>query len=200
MLVDDPGALVTRLLDVIERDIAPLTRTGVGRGDKVFGGAILTKSDGALVVAGTNRETESPIWHGEMATIERFSRLPAANRPRASDCLFLSTHEPCSMCLSAITWAGFDNFYYLFSYEDSRDDFRIPHDLEILEEVFGCPQGAYAPANAYWTSHSIAEVATRLDADGRERFARRRRDLGALYAELSSLYQASRGGGAIPLA
>ncbi len=37
--------LATRFLDVIERDIVPLTRAGVARGDKVFGGAILRKSD-----------------------------------------------------------------------------------------------------------------------------------------------------------
>jgi tRNA(Arg) A34 adenosine deaminase TadA len=34
------------------------------------------------------------------------------------------------MCMSAITWAGFDNFYYFYSHEDSRDSFAIPHDLK----------------------------------------------------------------------
>ena len=32
---------------------------------------------------------------------------------------FLSSHEPCSLCLSAITFSGFDNFYYLFPYEST---------------------------------------------------------------------------------
>ena len=35
-------ALATRFLDVVEHDIVPLTRAGVERGDKVFGGAILS--------------------------------------------------------------------------------------------------------------------------------------------------------------
>ena len=35
-------------------------------------------------------------------------------------------------CLSSeITWAGFDNFYYFFSYEDSRDAFDIPDDVAV---------------------------------------------------------------------
>jgi hypothetical protein len=37
--------------------------------------------------------------------------------------------------LSGITWSGFDNHYYLFTYEDTRDAFAIPHDIRILEEV-----------------------------------------------------------------
>jgi hypothetical protein len=42
--------------------------------------------------------------------------------------------------LSGITWGGFDNFYYLFTYEDTRDAFGIPHDIRILEEVsYGLP-------------------------------------------------------------
>jgi hypothetical protein len=54
------------------------------------------------------------------------------------------------MCLSAIAWSGLDTFHFLFSYEDTRDEFEIPHDLSILAEVFRCPDGSYADANAYW--------------------------------------------------
>jgi hypothetical protein len=28
--------------------------------------------------------------------------------------------------LSGITWSGFNEFYYLFTYEDSRDLFDVP--------------------------------------------------------------------------
>ena len=62
------------------------------------------------------------------------------------------------MCLSAITWSGFDNFYYFFSYEDSRDAFSIPHDLRIMDEVFGCSDGGYAARNAYWSSQAIQDL------------------------------------------
>ena len=187
--------LATRFLDVIEHDIVPLTRAGVARGDKVFGGAILRKPDLSLVVAGTNRETENPLWHGEVATLNAFFELPARGRPAAEECLFLSTHEPCSLCLSAITWAGFDNFHYLFGYVDTRDAFNIPHDLKILIEVFRIENGNYARENAFWRSRAIDELIGGEDHNLRERISRIRR----LYDELSSLYQGSKDESDIPL-
>ena len=103
-----------RLLDVIESDVLPLTAAGVATGNKVFGAAILRKSDLALVIAGTNDETDNPLWHGEVHTLKQFYEL--ADRPPTSELVFVTTHEPCTMCMSAITWAGFDNYYYFFSH------------------------------------------------------------------------------------
>ena len=183
--------LAARLLDVIEHDIVPLTREGVGRGDKIFGGAILRKSDLSLVIAGTNRETENPLFHGEVSTLNAYFALPHDARPQPADCLFLSTHEPCSLCLSAITWSGFDNFYYLFGYVDTRDAFNIPHDLHILSEVFRINNGDYARKNSYWTSHSIAD----LDSGNDGRITH----LEEIYADLSAAYQATKEGNVIPL-
>jgi tRNA(Arg) A34 adenosine deaminase TadA len=191
MPLPEPAVLAGRLLDVIEQDIVPKTRIGVAAGNKLFGAAILKKSDLSLVVAGTNAETENPLFHGEMSTLNAFYKLPAAERPATRDCLFLSTHEPCSLCLSAITWAGFDNFFYLFGYEDTRDAFYIPHDLMILQEVFGIQNGAYRRDNAFWRSQAIADLVA--DAPGAER--RRLTAMEALskiYAELSSVYQAQK--------
>src|SRR6476620_3424461 len=96
-------ALISRLLDVIEHDIVPLTQKGIVRGNKLFGAAILRKSDLSLVLAETNNEVENPMWHGETHAIKRFHELPASMRPASRDCVFLTTHEPCSLCLSAIT-------------------------------------------------------------------------------------------------
>jgi tRNA(Arg) A34 adenosine deaminase TadA len=45
------------------------------------------------------------------------------------------TSELTLVGLSGITWSGFDNFTYLFSYEQTRDAFAIPHDIKILQEV-----------------------------------------------------------------
>ena len=78
----DTSALVIRLLDVIEHDIAARTRGGVAGGNKLFGAAILRKSDLSVVIAETNNETENPLWHGEMHAIKRFYELPADQRPR----------------------------------------------------------------------------------------------------------------------
>ncbi|MBN9311320.1 MAG: nucleoside deaminase, partial [Devosia sp.] len=57
----DTPELVSRLLDTIEHDLLPLTRRGVSGGNKLFGAAILNKSDLSLVVAETNNETENPL-------------------------------------------------------------------------------------------------------------------------------------------
>lgn len=190
---------VSRMLEIIENDVVPLTHAGVGKGNKVFGAAILRKSDMSVVIAGTNNEVENPLWHGEVHTLKQFYEMPAADRPQTSECIFLSTHEPCSLCLSAITWAGFDNFYYLFGYEDTKEKFNIPHDLKILQEVFGISHGEYVRENVFWTSHSLEKMIAELPDGERDLLRDRMSSIAGLYVELSATYQASREQSAIPL-
>src|SRR5690606_636522 len=169
-------------------------------GDKIFGAAVLRKSDLSLVVAEVNNETVNPLLHGEISAINAFYRLPRDARPEPKDCLFLTTHEPCSLCLSGITWSGFDNFYYLFSYEQTRDAFDIPHDIRILREVFAVPDPGrdavpegrdfYNRSNAFLTSQSITQLIAGLDRGTKDRLIARVDDITALYAELSDIYQA----------
>ena len=190
---------VSRLLDVIEQDIVPLTRRGVAQGDKLFGAAILNKADLSLVVAGSNNETANPLWHGEVFTLKRFYELPRDRRPDTRDCIFLATHEPCSLCLSAITWTGFDNFVFLFGYGDTDQLFSIPHDLKILQEVFRIENGAYARDNAFWTSHSLPNMIESLSAAEKQPLRARVEAIAAIYRELSETYQAKKESSGIPL-
>ena len=185
------------LLDVIDRDILPMTERGVAAGNKIFGAAILRKSDLSVVIAGTNAETDNPLSHGEVSTLNRFYEMP--DRPSTRDLAFLATHEPCSLCLSAITWAGFDNFYYFFSYQDSRDAFGIPHDLTILKEVFGLDDGGYRRSNAFWTAYSIPELVESEPEPQRSQLRQQEQRIRDRYAQLSEQYQATKGDNDIPL-
>ena len=198
MTTTDPSILA-RLFDVIEDDIVPKTAEGVAQGNKLFGAAILRKSDLSVVIAETNNELENPLWHGEMHALKRFYELPKADRPDTKDCIFVSTHEPCSLCLSAITWTGFDNFHYLFSHEDSRDSFAIPHDLKILKEVFTLDPGGYNAENAYWKSSSLRRLVRGLPQPERGELEARIARISGRYDELSQVYQSSKHDNDIPL-
>ena len=193
------AAFVSRLLEIIEQDIVPKTLAGVAAGNKLFGAAILRKPDLSVVIAETNNELENPLWHGEVHALKRFYELPKADRPDTKDCIFLATHEPCSLCLSAITWTGFDNFYYLFSHEDSRDSFAIPHDLRILKEVFTLDPGGYNSQNAFWTGRSIRRMIEELPEPGRTELTARADALAKRYDELSIGYQSGKQDNDIPL-
>jgi tRNA(Arg) A34 adenosine deaminase TadA len=188
--------VASRLLDVVEFDVLPMTERGVAAGNKVFGAALLRKSDMSLVLAGTNSETDNPLLHGEISTLNQFYEL--SERPPTHDLMFLSTHEPCPLCLSAITWAGFDNFYYFFNYEDSRDAFGIPHDLKILKEVFGVEDGDYRRTNAFWTCYSIRDLVDSEPEPLRSELREQDKRIRDVYAGLSETYQDSKGNNDIP--
>ncbi len=198
--------LSNRLLDVIEHNIVPMTAKEVIKGNKIFGAAILLKKDLSLVIAETNNEVENPLWHGEMHAIKKLYERDKDSLPDPKDCIFLATHEPCSLCLSAITWTGYDNFYYLFSHEQSRDNFAIPHDIKILQEVFGQKEqgqgqesqtSLYNRNNAFWQAYSIKHMANDFDEEGRDKFNERIKHIASLYDDLSDEYQALKGNAGI---
>ena len=191
--------LLEKCLDIFTKEILPITEKGVSEGNKIFGAAILKKKDLSLVVAGSNNETENPIWHGETYTLKKFYEISKYTRPSEKDCIFLCSHEPCSLCLSAITFSGFDNFYYLFPYKITDNEFSIPHDLKILKEVFKVNNGEYNKENSYWKSHSIHMLIEKLSTLKKEKFMNQLEKIKKSYIILSNRYQASKNENFIPL-
>ena len=188
-----------KILDIFSNEVLPLTIKGVAKGSKIFGAAIIKKDDFSLVIAETNNEIENPIWHGEMHVLKKFYELDIKTRPNEKDCMFLSSHEPCSMCLSAITFSGFDNFYYLFPYTATNDVFNIPHDLKILKEVFKINNGEYNKENSYWKSQNINLLVENLPSSKKEKILNKLDEIKNKYKALSNQYQENKDGNAIPL-
>ena len=188
-----------KLLNIFLSEVLPLTEKSVAKGNKIFGAAIIKKDDLSLVVAETNNEIENPLWHGEMHTLKKFYELDPNKRPSEKDCIFLSSHEPCSMCLSAITFSGFDNFYFLFPYTATNDEFNIPHDLNILKEVFKINDGEYNKENSYWKSQNINLLIENLHPSKKEKILTQLNEIKKKYQALSNQYQKNKDGNSIPL-
>jgi len=185
-----------KILDIFLNNLIPETKISVSKGNKIFGAFVLKKTDLSLVVTGTNNETENPLYHGEISTIINFFKLRNLN---PKDYLFISSHEPCSLCLSAITWSGFDNFYYLFHYKETESTFNIPHDLKILKEVFKIEQGKYSKNNSYWESYSIIEDIKELQNSENDKLLTKIKEINKLYVVLSKNYQSAKISSYIPL-
>ena len=187
----------------------------MAEGSKLFGAAILRKSDLSVVHADTNQEGEkvggSPLWHGETWCIKQFFEVPPKERPDVKDCLFLTTHEPCSLCLSAITWAGFDNFTYLFTYEDTDELFDINGDLDIFAHVFHLKEDEkaqqarrdrtrkqirpeYKLRNKYFVALSFAELVAAIeDETERDQWAEKVEETKRNYGMISKEYRKNTG-------
>ena len=181
--------VVNKMLDAISQSVVPLTDAATLQGHRVFGAVILRKSDLSVVVAGTNEGGDCCLWHGEVSAIRNYYRLPAEGRPPAKDCYFVSTHEPCPLCLSAITWAGYDNIFFLHTYEDSSETFGMPVDLQILEEVFGIKNGEYRKRNKFWSAYAIEDVISTFPEEARTQAVSKVESIKDVYLRLGKQHE-----------
>ncbi|QPC70963.1 hypothetical protein HYE68_001715 [Fusarium pseudograminearum] len=200
-----PQELLSALLQTLEHDIVPLTEQGVASGSKVFGAAILSSQTLKPLTVSTNDERVSPLLHGEINCIQAFYTTtfpdPKTRPNPREECIFFATHEPCSLCLSGITWSGFKELYYLFTYEDSRDQFSIPYDIDILEEVFRVraegesdtalkDRALYNKTNKFFTAKSVQDLIDEIqDEDEKQRLGDEVNRVKALYNALGEEYQ-----------
>ena len=185
-----------KVLDIFINNLIPETNTAVKLGNKIFGAFIVKKSDLSHLITGTNNEINNPIYHGEISAIFKFFKSKNLN---PKDFYFISSHEPCSLCLSAITWSGFDNFYYFFPYEDTKDKFNIPHDLKILSQIFNVENGLYNNSNKYWKSYAILDEIRKLSLLEQQKMQFKIEEIYREYNNLSSQYQISKINNNIPL-
>jgi tRNA(Arg) A34 adenosine deaminase TadA len=207
----DASELISTLLTTVEDRIVPLTQKGVASGSKVFGAAILSRSTLRPLTVATNNERVSPLLHGEINCIQQFFTVdyqdPSARPDPQKDCIFFATHEPCSLCLSGIAWSGFTEFYYLFTYEDSRDLFSIPYDIDILESVFRVQgeesddqvkrRALYNKTNKFFRGRSVEDLLDGLQYEAeREKWRLEIRRVKDLYNSLSETYQKGKQSGA----
>ncbi|CAJ1933037.1 unnamed protein product [Cylindrotheca closterium] len=196
VVIDEPNqkAVLTPTADeirqmykVIEDEVLPKTRKGVKEGNKVFGAAILSP-ELQCKFCETNAETDCPIFHGEVHCIYQWSKAtpPAERGPMAQSSIFLSTHEPCCMCISSILWAGFPVVYYFFPYSVTSAQ-GIPHDIKTMHELWGVT--TYRKQNAYLSTACLMDLVAALPdgADKTELVATQDRLLKA-YDEMANYY------------
>lgn len=177
--------LYYRLCDVIENNILPLTSQMTLLGNKIFGAAVLLKKDLSLVLASTNHEAFSPLWHGEVYCIKQF--FEKQGHPDPKDCIFLATHEPCCMCTSSIAWSGFDEVYYLFGYDLTEGEFNIPHDHKMIRDIFGCTEPNHD--NSYFKMHNMVNEANKFNEEEKKKALDRYKKIRKEYAVVSEQYQ-----------
>ena len=82
-------------------------------------GAVIVRPDTREVVArGVNNSRANPILHGEIACMNDY--VKAHGNKDWSSMVLYTTGEPCSMCMSALVWAGIGGVVFASSIDGIR--------------------------------------------------------------------------------
>jgi len=87
----------------------------------------------------------------------------------------------------------------LFPYESTANKFNIPHDLNILKEVFKIEDGKYMKENSYWKSYNINTLINELKSNDKNKLTVSFNEIKEKYIDLSKKYQSSKEKSSIPL-
>jgi tRNA(Arg) A34 adenosine deaminase TadA len=99
-------------------------------GNKGFG-AIVIKNNKILAKSHDTEITENdPTAHAEINVIKKASKSLGRE---LQNCILLSTHEPCPMCMTAIIWSKISELVYSVSIEDSLKQGRNMIDIRSDE-------------------------------------------------------------------
>lgn len=103
-----------------------------------FGAVIVDPATGEVMARGVNNVGESPILHGEIACMNDYVRR-RGNRGWDLSVLY-TTAEPCSMCMSALVWAGIGGVVFGSSFAALKragiEQIRIPAQAVIDASPF----------------------------------------------------------------
>ncbi|MFX0139341.1 MAG: nucleoside deaminase [Candidatus Hodarchaeota archaeon] len=99
-------------------------------GNKGFG-AVIIKNDMILAQSHDTEITENdPTAHAEINVIRKASKNLGQE---LQNCILLSTHEPCPMCMTAIVWSKISELVYSVSIEDSLKQGRNMINIRCKE-------------------------------------------------------------------
>ncbi len=90
--------------------------------------------------------------------------------------------------------------FFIFSHmKILKNKFNIPHDLNILKEVFNINEGKYNVSNSYWKSYSILKEIDKIRGKDKLKILKKVDFITKNYDEFSQIYQNFKDNNKIPL-
>jgi tRNA(Arg) A34 adenosine deaminase TadA len=103
-------------------------------GNNGFGAVIIILKNGEIVAKARDAENTSsdPTAHAELNAIHIASKKLGKD---LSECILVSTHEPCPMCSTALIWAKIQGIVYSVSIKEALKLGRTRIDLPCEELI-----------------------------------------------------------------